>query len=101
MTSTLRTVIPVSGAWATALQASRCSTDCQRSRLTRVGSSAYAGLSDPASLRYVAQVLGDAEVETRSHSLPEALGRASTQLSTTRTALAPAHALRQTNPATA
>ena len=26
----------------------------------------YAGLSDPASLRYVAQVLGDAEVETRS-----------------------------------
>ncbi|MGH9230412.1 MAG: TraM recognition domain-containing protein [Acidimicrobiales bacterium] len=33
----------------------------------------YAGLSDPASLRYVAQVLGDAEVETaptpdRNHS---------------------------------
>jgi type IV secretion system protein VirD4 len=58
----------------------------------------YAGLSDPASLRYVAQVLGDAEVETRSQSLPEALGRASTQLSTTRTALAPAHALRQMQP---
>jgi type IV secretion system protein VirD4 len=58
----------------------------------------YAGLSDPASLRYVAQVLGDAEVETRSQSLPEALGRASTQLSTTRAALAPAHALRQMQP---
>jgi len=58
----------------------------------------YAGLSDPASLRYVAQVLGDAEVETRSQSLPEALGRASTQLSTTRTALAPVHALRQMQP---
>jgi type IV secretion system protein VirD4 len=58
----------------------------------------YAGLSDPASLRYVAQVLGDAEVETRSQSLPEALGRASTQLSTTRTALAPAHVLRQMQP---
>jgi len=58
----------------------------------------YAGLSDPASLRYIAQVLGDAEVETRSPSLPEALGRASTQLSTTRTALAPAHALRQMQP---
>jgi type IV secretion system protein VirD4 len=58
----------------------------------------YAGLSDPASLRYVAQVLGDAEVETRSQSLPEVLGRASTQLSTTRTALAPAHALRQMQP---
>ena len=58
----------------------------------------HAGLFDPASLRYVAQVLGDAEVETRSQSLPEALGRASTQLSTTRTALAPAHALRQMQP---
>jgi hypothetical protein len=60
----------------------------------------YAGVSDPASLRYVAQVLGDAEVETRSHSLPEALGRASTQLSTTRTALAPTRYAR-CNPATA
>ena len=28
----------------------------------------YAGLSDPASIRYVAAVLGDAEVETRSRS---------------------------------
>jgi hypothetical protein len=68
-----------------------CPRDCGVNRM-------HAGLSDPASLRYVAQVLGDAEVETRSHSLPEALGRASTQLSTTRTALAPAHALCQMQP---
>jgi hypothetical protein len=61
----------------------------------------YAGLSDPASLRYVAQVLGDADVETRSQSLPEALGRASTKLSTTRTALAPPTRYARCNPATA
>jgi type IV secretion system protein VirD4 len=58
----------------------------------------YAGLSDPASLRYVAQVLGDAEVETRSQSMADQLGRDSLQLSTTRSALAPAHALRQMRP---
>lgn len=58
----------------------------------------YAGLSDPASLRYVAQVLGDAEVETRSQSSDTAGGRGSTQLATTRAALAPAHALRQMRP---
>ncbi len=58
----------------------------------------YAGLSDPASIRYVSQVLGDAEVETASRSGVERLGAASTQLSTTRVALAPAHALRQMRP---
>lgn len=58
----------------------------------------YAGLSDPASIRYVGQVLGDAEVETSSRSGVENFGRASTQLSTTRVALAPAHALRQMRP---
>ena len=40
----------------------------------------YAGLSDPASLRYVNQVLGDAEVETSSRSGVERLGAGSTQL---------------------
>ncbi len=59
----------------------------------------YAGLSDPASLRYVAQVLGDEEVEVRSRSADESSwGRASVQLATTRVALAPAHALRQMRP---
>jgi len=58
----------------------------------------YAGLSDPASIRYVSQVLGDAEVETSSRSGVERLGAGSTQLSTTRVALAPAHALRQMRP---
>jgi type IV secretion system protein VirD4 len=55
----------------------------------------YAGLSDPASLRYVAQVLGDAEVETRSLSVGDQAGRGSVQWSSTSAALAPAHALRQ------
>jgi type IV secretion system protein VirD4 len=58
----------------------------------------YAGLSDPASIRYVGQVLGDAEVETSSRSGVERLGGASTQLSTTRVALTPPHALRQMRP---
>lgn len=58
----------------------------------------YAGLSDPASIRYVGQVLGDAEVETASRSGVERFGGSSTQLSTTRVALAPAHALRQMRP---
>lgn len=55
----------------------------------------YAGLSDPASLRYVAQVLGDTEVETRSRSTDEQAGRGSVQMSSTNVALAPAHAVRQ------
>lgn len=58
----------------------------------------YAGLSDPASIRYVGQVLGDAEVETASRSGVERFGSSSTQISTTRVALAPAHALRQMRP---
>jgi type IV secretion system protein VirD4 len=58
----------------------------------------YAGLSDPASLRYVAQVLGDAEVETRSQSTADQAGRGSTQIATTSSAMAPAHALRQMRP---
>lgn len=58
----------------------------------------YAGLSDPASLRYVDQVLGDAEVDTRSRSAGERAGSGSDQYSTTRVSLAPAHALRQMRP---
>ncbi|MBK5224108.1 MAG: type IV secretory system conjugative DNA transfer family protein [Acidimicrobiia bacterium] len=58
----------------------------------------YAGLSDPASIRYVSQVLGDAEVDTRSRSASERAGGASEQFSTTRVALAPAHTLRQMRP---
>ena len=55
----------------------------------------YAGLSDPASLRYVGAVVGDAEVETRSRSADVRGGRGSVQLGATKVALAPAHALRQ------
>ena len=58
----------------------------------------YAGLSDPASLRYVGEVLGDAEVETRSRSADLGGSRGSVQLAATRTALAPAHVLRQMRP---
>ncbi len=58
----------------------------------------YAGLSDPASMHYVKQVLGDAEVETSSHSAGERSGSSSTSLNTTRDALAPAHVLRQMRP---
>ena len=58
----------------------------------------YAGLSDTASLKYVGQVLGDVEVETRSRSADTTGGRGSVQLATTRAALAPAHVLRQMRP---
>jgi type IV secretion system protein VirD4 len=58
----------------------------------------YTGLSDPASIRYVAQLLGDAEVETRSVTTGEQFGRSSSQLSTSNLALAPPHALRQMRP---
>jgi type IV secretion system protein VirD4 len=58
----------------------------------------YAGLSDPISLRYVNQILGDTEVETRSRSANGAVRAGSVQLATTREALAPAHALRQMRP---
>lgn len=58
----------------------------------------YAGLSDPASLRYVGQVLGDAEIETRSRTADTGASRGSLQISTTRAALAPAHSIRQMRP---
>lgn len=47
------------------------------------------------TLRYVDQVLGDAEVDTRSRSASERAGSGSDQYSTTRVSLAPAHTLRQ------
>jgi len=56
----------------------------------------YAGLSDPAAFRYISQVLGDVEVETRSRS--EADLRSSLQLSTTREPLVPPHMARQMPP---
>ena len=67
MTSALRTVIPVSGAWAPALQTLRCSKDCQRSKLlTRVGSSASAVIARVQASRGLAsaadEVLGHAPV---------------------------------------
>jgi type IV secretion system protein VirD4 len=58
----------------------------------------YAGLSDPASLRYVDQVLGETEVDTRSHSAAERMNGGSDQFSTTRVPLTPAHVLRQMRP---
>ena len=58
----------------------------------------YAGLSDPASLRYIDQILGNAEVDTRSHSAAERMNGGSDQFSTTHLPLAPAHVLRQMQP---
>jgi type IV secretion system protein VirD4 len=58
----------------------------------------YAGLSDPASIQYVDRVLGEAEVDTRSHSAAERVSGGSDQFSTTRVPLAPAHVLRQMRP---
>jgi type IV secretion system protein VirD4 len=56
----------------------------------------FPGLSDNASLRYVTQVLGETEIETRAHQVGSR--STTTQLSTARTNLAPAHALRQMRP---
>lgn len=58
----------------------------------------YAGLSDPASLRYVDRILGEAEVDTRSRSMAGRAQGRSDQFSTTRVPLAPAHVLRQMRP---
>lgn len=58
----------------------------------------YAGLSDPDSMRYVASVLGDEEVETSSRTDDLHGGRGSRQLSTSRTPLAAPHELRQMVP---
>ena len=56
----------------------------------------FAGQADMASLRYLAQVLGEVEVETRSRSIG---GRQSNiQHSTTKANLVPAHAVRQMRP---
>jgi len=49
-------------------------------------------------LRYVTQLLGDTELETRSRSLAGQLGRGSTTLAATTAPLAPPHALRQMRP---
>ncbi len=57
----------------------------------------YTGLSDPAAFRYIAQVLGDVEVETRSRS-QGADWRSSLQLSTSREPLVPPHMARQMPP---
>jgi type IV secretion system protein VirD4 len=59
----------------------------------------YAGLSDTASLRYVQEVLGEAEIDSSSRSGAERLGGSgSEQWSTTRVPLAPPHTLRQMRP---
>ncbi|HUP69666.1 MAG TPA: type IV secretory system conjugative DNA transfer family protein [Acidimicrobiales bacterium] len=57
----------------------------------------YTGLSDPAAFRYIGQVLGDVEVETRSRSEAGDWKR-SLQLSTTREPLVPPHMARQMPP---
>ncbi|HUQ63894.1 MAG TPA: type IV secretory system conjugative DNA transfer family protein [Acidimicrobiales bacterium] len=58
----------------------------------------YSGLSDPVAFRYIAAVLGDVEVETRSRSEGSAEARNSLQLSTTREPLVPPHMARQMPP---
>lgn len=57
----------------------------------------YTGLSDPAAFRYIAQVLGDVEVETHARS-QAASDRHSLQVSTTREPLVPPHMARQMVP---
>lgn len=58
----------------------------------------YAGLSDPSSIQYVDRILGEAEVDTRSHSAAERMSGGSDQFSTTRVPLTPPHVLRQMRP---
>ena len=58
----------------------------------------YAGLSDPDSMRYVAGVLGDEEVETLSRTDDLHGGRGSRQIGTSRSPLAAPHVLRQMLP---
>lgn len=57
----------------------------------------FPGISDPASLQYIRTVTGDAEVGQTSSTV-DRHGKGSEQYSTARTALAPAHALRQAKP---
>lgn len=58
----------------------------------------FAGLSDPSTLRYLNQTLGETEVESSSRTMAPGPRGPSTQLGTTRTALIPAHAVRQMRP---
>ncbi len=58
----------------------------------------YAGVSDPETKQYISALVGDDEVETLSRTADLANGRGSTQLSTTRLPLVPAHAPRQMLP---
>lgn len=58
----------------------------------------YAGVSDPETKQYISALVGDDEVKTLSRTADLAGGRGSTQLSTTRLALVPAHAPRQMLP---
>ena len=59
----------------------------------------FSGLSDPASLGYVAQILGDAEVETRSHSGdPHGSDRPPSRCPPPGSGMVPPHALRQMRP---
>lgn len=58
----------------------------------------FAGINDPATLRYLTTVLGDTEIETRHHSRDATGTRGSVQHASTRTALVPPHALRQMRP---
>ena len=53
----------------------------------------YSGLSDPATLRYLGTVLGEAEVETRSRTASGGPGPTASQWATTRNPLAPVHAV--------
>jgi type IV secretion system protein VirD4 len=56
------------------------------------------GLSDPATLRYLSQVLGDTEVETTTRSERLAGVPSSTQRGVSRVGLVPPHAVRQMRP---
>ena len=59
----------------------------------------YAGLSDGSSLRYLGQLLGEAEVTSRSRTFDDGgRRRGAEQVSTVRSPMAPAHALRQMRP---
>jgi type IV secretion system protein VirD4 len=58
----------------------------------------YSGQSDPAAFKYLAVVLGDIEIETRSQSRSRFGSRDTLQLATTKEPLTPAHMVRQMRP---
>jgi type IV secretion system protein VirD4 len=58
----------------------------------------FSGLSDLASLDYVGRLLGDVEVETRSHAGDPHAPPASESVATTRVGMVPPHVLRQMRP---